>query len=309
MADARAVGVDIGGTFTKIAIVHATGTVEKQTRLPTGSHNEPEEFLARLKLDLQKYLDEEPDARGIGLALPGFLDERRRSITFNPNTPALVGYDFVDLLSPLGAVIHIETDLNVPAVAEYHLGAGKGSKRCMSATIGTGVGAAMVIDGQLLRITSDMIGDSGHVILDPEGPTCPVGCHGCTEALASTHAIERLARQVPTGWMRERREEDGTIPARAVIEACQAGDPLAVKILTEIGGWLGQWVASLAPIFLPDTFVLCGGVAEAGEPLRAACERRFYELAGPEYTRCTIKIGMFKGLAGVVGAAVPLLLE
>jgi len=312
MDQACAIGVDIGGTVTKIALVQAGGAILRQEHIPTGSRSEPEKYLAQLKDLLRDVVGDEARPIGIGLALPGFLSPDRHKITFNPNTPALVGYDFFDLLQPLGLPFHIEQDLNVPAVAEYHLGAGVGSRRCMSASIGTGLGAAVIIDGKLLDFSSHTVGDSGHIILDPDGPTCLVGCHGCGEALISAAAVERGALRaigesncVPL-WA---EMKDGKIPARIVIEACQAGDPLAVKILTEIGAWLGQWVASLAPIFLPDMVVLCGGVAEAGEPLRAACERRFLEIAGPEYTRCTIKLGMFKGLAGVIGAAVPLLLK
>jgi glucokinase len=312
MPPACAIGVDIGGTVTKIALVQADGVILHQENIPTGSHTAPEKYLARLKEILQEIaFGDQARPAGIGLALPGFLSPDRHEITFNPNTPELVGIDFFHLLQPLGLPLHIEQDLNVPLVAEYHLGAGKGSHRCMSASIGTGLGAAVILNGRLLDFSSHTIGDSGHIILDPDGPTCMVGCHGCGEALISVPAVERVALRMvaeldfPPPWA---AMKDGKIPARNVIKACQVGDPLAIMILSEIGTWLGQWLASLAPIFLPDTVVLCGGVAEAGEPLRAACERRFLEIAGPEYTHCTIKLGSFKGLAGVIGAALPLLL-
>lgn len=312
MNQAIAAGVDIGGSWTKLALIQADGTVLQQERIPTGAQAGAAAYLERLQNTLHELVSNQPELCGIGLALPGFLSDDRSSITFNPNTPALVGYNFADLLAPLGLPIHIEQDLNVPAVAEYHLGAGRGSRRFMSGSIGTGLGAAAIINGELLRFSSHTIGDSGHVILDPDGPTCPVGCHGCGEALTSAAAVERAALQLlddPRAGRLRSALQDGRVPAVAVIEACQQGDPLAIEILSGIGRWLGQWFASLAPIFLPDTIVLCGGVAEAGEPLRAACEARFLELSGPEYTHCTIKLGLFKSLAGVIGAAVPLLQE
>ncbi len=307
-----AIGVDIGGTFTKVALVRADGRILRQTRLPTVARQDPGPYLNRLVETLGEFALSRPKPSGIGLALPGFLSEERRSITFNPNTPALVGVDFVDLLEPLGLELQIDQDLNAPALAEYHLGAGRGSRRFLSASIGTGLGAAVIIDGALLRFSSHTVGDSGHVILDPNGPRCQVGCRGCAEALVSTQGVERAALMAiddPRAGRLQAAYSGGRVPAQAVISACQERDPLAVEIMSAIGSWLGQWLASLAPIFLPEKVVLCGGVAEAGAPLLAACRARFIELAGPEYTHCEISLSLFMGLAGVIGAATPFLLE
>jgi glucokinase len=307
-----AIGVDIGGTFTKIALVQADGRILRQAKLPTAARQYPEPYLNRLVETLGEFTLHSSKPAGIGLALPGFLSEGRRSIIFNPNTPALVGIDFPGLLEPLGLALQIDQDLNAPAVAEYHLGAGRGSRRFLSASIGTGLGAAVIIDGELLRFSSHTVGDSGHVILDPNGPRCRAGCRGCAEALVTTQAVERsalLALDDPRATRLQDAYRDGRVPAQAVISACREGDPLAVEIMGAIGGWLGQWLASLAPIFLPEKIVLCGGVAEAGISLLAVCRERFMELAGPEYTHCDISLSRFGGLAGVIGAATPFLLE
>jgi len=307
-----AVGVDIGGTHTKIALVQADGTILRQERIPTGSTVSPGPYLAHLKDRLRDFALSQPVPRGIGLGLPGFLSPDRRSILYNPNTPALLNIDFAAELEPLGLPIAIEQDLNIPALAEYHLGAGRGSRRFMSGAIGTGLGAAVIIDGELVRFAGHTLGDSGHIILDPDGPTCTAGCHGCAEALTTIPGVERAALQAlgdPRAGVLRAAVEDGRVPAWAVIQACRQGDPLAVEIMSGIGRWLGQWLASLTPMFFPDKIVLCGGIAEAGEPLLAACQARFYALAGAEYARCEIVPGQFKGMAGVVGAAIPFLLE
>ena len=305
-------GVDIGGSYTKVALVQQDGAILRTEQLPTGSHTGQAAYLNRLIGLLREMLAGSAGVKGIGLALPGLLTPDRHTITFNPNTPGLVGIDFYELLEPLGCPLAFEQDLNVPALAEYHLGAARGSRRLMSASIGTGLGAAVILDNELLRFSGNTVGDSGHIILDPEGPTCPVGCHGCGEALISAAAIERSALQRLDDPRSERLKAAMTgnsIAARDVINACQDGDPLAVEIITDTGNWLGQWLASLAPIFIPDTIVLCGGISEAGEPLRTAAEQRFRSLAGPEYTQCEISLGIFKGMAGVIGAAIPFLLE
>ena len=103
------------------------------------------------------------------------------------------------------------------------------------------------------------------------------------------------------------RDQTYRITAHEVISAVKVGQPWAIEIIDQIGDWLGQWLASVSPIFLPSHIVLCGGVAEAGEPLRKKAETRFRELSGPEYTQCVIALSHFGGRAGVIGAAAPFL--
>ncbi len=313
MAPRSAIGVDIGGSFTKIALVGAEGAILRDVSIPSDIQVEYKPYLERLISAVASLITDEPPPLGIGMALPGFLADDRHSITFNPNTPALVGVDMFEALSPLGLPLAFEQDLNVPALAEYYLGAGRDVRRLMSGTIGTGLGAAMIIDGELLRFSSHTIGDSGHIVLDPEGPTCLVGCHGCAEALTAVPAVEREAIKAladpRSARLRSALQPDGRIPASAVIKACQQGDPLAGEIMAGIGRWLGQWLACLAPVFLPERIVLCGGISEAGEALLAACRERFYEITGPEYARCDILLGKYKGYTGVIGAAIPFLIR
>jgi len=305
-----ALGVDIGGTYTKIALVSAEGAILRQEVIPTGSHGDPVGYLISLKEIISTYLSDAP--RGIGVSLPGFLTDDGRSPVYNPNTPALVGIDFVEWFSPLGLPVHTEQDLNAPALAEYHFGSGKGSRRFIAAAIGTGVGAGVILHGQVIRFTGYTTGDSGHIILEPGGPECTGGCKGCAEALVTIPAIERDAIQAFKMGQAESLKPfliENRISAQAIIHAAQIGDPSAVKIMQIIGQRLGLWLASLAPIFLPDRIALCGGVAEAGQVLLDACQKRFYDLTGPEYAQCDIVLGHFRGMAGVIGAATPFLIE
>jgi len=153
-----------------------------------------------------------------------------------------------------------------------------------------------------LDFAGSTIGDTGHMILMPDGPTCTAGCHGCAEALIATPNIVKLAQK-------SKGQKSTPISAHRVIAAARDGQPWAVEIIQKIGNWLGQWLASLSPIFLPSHIILCGGVAEAGEVLRLRAESRFRELGGPEYTRAKIAISRFGGQAGVIGAAAPFLIK
>ncbi len=309
MPTACAIGIDIGGTFTKAGLVAADGNVTGLVRFPTASHVDPAEYLKRLCMLVSDWSKEQPI--GIGLSLPGFHAPDGRSIEFNPNTPSLVGVDFVSLFESGCLPVRIEQDLNTPALSEHALGAGRHSRRFMAATIGTGAGVGVVLGGQLVRFTGNCAGDTGHIILEPDGPTCQVGCHGCAEALVTIPAVEREARarlgQKGANSLESRFYSRDSVTAREVIEAARAGDPISVDIMGLIGRRIGQWLASLAPIFLPDRIALCGGIVEAGAVTLDACRERFSQLTAADYAHCDIVVGRFRELAGIVGAAVPFL--
>jgi glucokinase len=295
----EAIGIDIGGTHTKLAIVSEDGEILHLENLSTTSRSDPTEYLNHLVQSIGS-LVERTSVIGIGLAAPGFLSPDRRSIRYNPNTPALVGIDFVGLLDRFHLPVRLEQDLNVPTVAEYYFGEYRGAPRLMTASIGTGLGAGFMMGDRVLDFSGSTIGDTGHIILKPDGPTCTAGCHGCAEALIATPNIERLAKKYAPA-------PSQPMKAQEVISAAKEGQYWAMKIIEEIGNWLGQWLASLSPIFLPSHILLCGGVAETGELLRRKAEARFRELSGPEYTQCVIAISRFGGHAGVIGAAAPFL--
>ncbi len=292
-----AIGIDIGGTYTKIGLVGRDGSVTRLERLRTAARQDPSNYFAHLRQMITSRMSENPI--GIGFSLPGFHAPDGHSIQFNPNTPALEGIDFFEAFQCYNLPVAIEQDLNSPALAEYFFGSGRGSRRFMAATIGTGVGVGVILEGKVLRFTGNTTGDTGHVILEPDGPQCTAGCHGCAEALVTIAGIEREAaqRQVYLKPSATRGQQ-----ARAVILAAQQGDPAALEIVTLTGRRLGQWLASLAPIFLPDRIALCGGVSEAGLPLVQACRERFYQLTGPGYAACSILLGEQRELAGVIGA-------
>src|ERR1041385_872964 len=206
----EAIGIDIGGTHTKLAIVAEDGEVLHIEKIPTAARAQPSAYLDRLVEQIEQ-LVRRRSITGIGLAAPGFLAEDRRSIRYNPNTPELVGMDFVNLLARFNLPVHVEQDLNAPAVAEYYFGEFRAAPRLMTVSIGTGLGAGFMIGDRVLDFAGSTIGDTGHIILQPDGPTCTAGCHGCAEALIATPNIDRLA------------EKHGHRRAHEVIAAARAG--------------------------------------------------------------------------------------
>jgi glucokinase len=245
---------------------------------------------------------------GIGLSVHGYVDAERHGPIVAPNTPGLCGLDLRNLLEDtFNLPVVVNADLTAHVLAEYHYGSGRGSRRFLCLAIGTGLGAGVVVNGEALRYLGGCAGDTGHVILQPDGPSCSMGCRGCAEALCAVPGIERLAK--------ERLGRD--VPAHEIISGARAGEPPYVAIIEQIGAWLGQTLATLCSIYLPDRVALSGGVSEAGPAVLAACERRFYELVGEYhkqaialsgqfYTGVTFVLAEMRGQTGVAGAVAEL---
>jgi glucokinase len=304
-------GIDIGGTNTKLGLVSASGRVSAFRRFPTEARGEsPEPFIHNLFTNGREMLAKAgPSVRGIGLSVHGYTDEARRGPVLCLNTPALHG---LDLKTPLerefNLPVVVNNDLTAHALAEYTFGTGRGARRFLCLAIGTGLGAGVIVDGEPLRYLGGCAGDTGHVILEPGGPSCSSGCRGCAEALCGVEGVERLALQV-YGY---------PVPTHQVIGAARQGeDPGALEVMARLGRYLGQALASLSAIYLPDRIALTGGTAEAGLPLLQATRQRFDELAGDYhrtfarlggelYSGVEIVLGKTRGETGIVGAAVEL---
>lgn len=308
-----ALGIDVGGTSTKVGLVDVGGHVSAFERIPTDVGTEPPDpFLARLKDCVRRVLDRAPgDVVGIGLSVHGWTDDARRGPILCVNTPSLHGVDMKGLLSEaFGLPVVVNNDLTAHVMAEYAYGVGQGARRFLCLALGTGLGAGVVVNGEPLRYVGGCAGDTGHVILEPGGPICSAGCRGCAEALCGVDGIERLARE----------EYGKAMSAHDVIAGAREGkDEKALVVMGRIGRWVGQLLASLSVIYLPDRMALTGGTAEAGPVLLEAARARWDELVGDfhrtyarmgdYYDGTEIVLGRTRGETGVVGAVVELFSE
>jgi glucokinase len=308
-----ALGIDVGGTNTKVGLVDVAGQVYGFERIPTDVGTEPPDpFLSRLKECVRRVLDRAPvDVKGIGLSVHGWTDDARRGPILCVNTPSLHGVDLKGLLSgAFGLPVVVNNDLTAHVLAEYAYGVGRGARRFLCLALGTGLGAGVVVNGEPLRYVGGCAGDTGHVILEPGGPACSTGCLGCAEALCGVEGIERLARE----------EFGRTVSAHDVITGAREGaDEKALAVMRRVGSWVGQLLASLSVIYLPDRMALTGGTAEAGPVLLETVRSRWEELVGryhrtyvemgDYYDGTEIVLGRTRGETGVVGAVVELLLS
>lgn len=308
----KALGVDIGGTNTKVGLVDLNGEVSHFKYFPTHVYgNDTNTFLKKMSLEISEILSATThEVAGIGISSHGYIDDERHGPIICESTPAISG---VDLFSWLQKEFHlpvlVSNDLTSHAMAEYYFGSGRGTHRFMAMAVGTGIGVGVVIDGQPLRFVGGTTGDTGRIILKPGGPKCKYNVSGSAEALCGTAYIEDQAELL----------YGKKTPAFQVINNARNGaDLIAIDIIQQIGGYLGWAIASLSAIFLPEKVSLTGGTTEAGQVLLEACRNSFdemvgdyhhilAELSGDYHQGVEIVLSKYRGESGVVGAVVEFL--
>jgi glucokinase len=287
-----ALGVDIGGTNTKVALVSDTGEVSAIENFRTGRD------FASLITNIREAAVRcrgSASIEGAGVAVAGFINPARDRLSYNPNLDWLVGFPLRDAIADaLGSAVTLEVDSNASCLGEYHFGAGRGSARFLCLVSGTGLGVGMIIDGALVRFMGECIGDAGHVVVDANGPECPCGGRGCAEAMVSERTIVQNAQSGAT--------------LRDVMANARQGNAGAIAALAAAGCALGVAMASLAQIFFPDRIALAGGLAEAEDLVLPAAEAEFRRTVNAE-ARAQVEVvkAALGWRATVIGAAAPLL--
>lgn len=299
--------IDVGGTKIAVALADDQGRLVARDQFPTLPERGPDvvlgETASRLR-DLARAHGAALDAVGVGSVGP--LDPRAGTLMNPPNFP---GWNHVPVKAALeralGAPVAIDNDANVAALAEHRHGAGRGARVLVYATISTGVGGGIVIEGRLLHGIGGAAGEFGHQTIRPDGPLCGCGNRGCLEAMASGTAIARRAREARAEAVLALAGGDaGAIHAGHVAQAARDGDAAAAAIwaaaMEDLAIGLGNVVTTLAP----DRLVLGGGVTKAGdqlmEPLKAGLARHVRMVPIHELDMRIAELG---DDAGLVGAA------
>ncbi|WP_054813249.1 ROK family glucokinase [Nocardia arizonensis] len=303
------VGIDVGGTNIRASVVDGDGDVLDTVQAPTPhSARALEDALERAVRELL------PRHRigAVGLAVAGFINADRSTVRFAPHLPWQDTPVAARLTRRLELPVILEHDANAAAWAEYRFGAAAGGHNVVLVAIGTGIGAALLIDGRLYRGSHGVAPELGHLQVVPQGRSCPCGKRGCWErycsgtALAET-AIELLATDPApsTVLAREVARDPGSLTGRRVAGAAQDGDPVAMRAMTDFARWLGLGLAFVSDIFDPDLVVIAGGVSSSA-PL-------FLDEAREEYARAVtgaghrplarIRTTQLGEAAGMIGAA------
>ena len=277
--------VDIGGTKIAVGVCDEDDTIVRSWTVPTESDADRiNENVAEL---YKKACESFDDISAIGISAAGNIKQDRRTVNFSANISAWINYDLSGHIEELiGADIPVvvENDANCAGWGEYVHGAGKGSRNMVMLTVGTGLGGAIVLNGELYRGSFGMAGELGHLPMVPDGDTCGCGLRGCAERYVSGSALERFAKAAV-----RRRPQDATrlmelcnghiedLRGPMISKAAQEGDVLGLYSFNKIGEWLGRTMAAISAVLDPDIYVIGGGVIAVGdillEPARQAYER------------------------------------
>jgi glucokinase len=284
------IGVDIGGTKIAAGVIDAGSQVIERMQRSTPAQQGADAVLATVVEMVTTLRAAHSEIAAVGVGSAGQVDSASGMVVdANENLPGFRGLALRDTLaSALHLPVAVENDVKAAALAEAARGDGQGARQMLLVMVGTGIGGALVIDGQIYRGASSIAGEIGHIpLMLSEGRLCACGRSGCIEAYASGRAISDIYMQLSQS---AQRLDVGTIAARA-----RSGEELARSVLSQAGYALGFTLGGLLNTLNPDTLVLGGGVLQAGElfldPLRnglhtqalpamlAACQLRRMELA------------------------------
>lgn len=276
------VGIDIGGTNTKLGIVDSRGTVLAKDSIKTNKHQRIEDYIQDLHqafLSLVESQNLDGEIVGIGVGAPN-ANYFKGTIEGAVNLPWKGVVPFVKLMEEVFHIpVRITNDANAAAIGEMTYGVARGVKDFIMITLGTGVGSGIVANGQLVYGSDGNAGELGHVIVRPNGRLCGCGRSGCLETYTSATGVARTAREFLELQRVEsllRRIPVQDITSKDVYDAAMAGDALAKEIFEYTGKILGEAFASFVAFSSPKMIVLFGGLTHAGDlimrPIKEAME-------------------------------------
>lgn len=274
-------GIDVGGTTVKLGFLDETGALLAHWEIPTDCSEGGSHILGDIARAVEDYLRaagvDRKDVIGIGVGVPGAVDNQgivHRCVN--------LGWGIVDLQRDLsrltGLPVRAGNDANVAALGEAWLGGGRGRKNMVLATLGTGIGGGIIIDGKILHGAHGGGGEIGHIPLHPKEETecCGCGKRGCAEQYGSATGIVRTARRylAAHGESSALRQAE-PLTAKAVFDAAKAGDAAALAICELVFDDLGLFLADVCCVCDPEIVVLGGGVSKAGQILLDGVQKAF----------------------------------
>jgi glucokinase len=306
------IGIDLSGATLKGALISHAGEIIQELRFETEDQSPDALFDRVVQAALSLRDDKNAGGRvgGIGVGIPGLVNRKTNRIEVMPNLPALSHIDITtDLSRETGLPVILDNDANAAAYGELQAGAARGRQDVFFVALGTGIGAGLIINGQIYRGAAGFAGEFGHMTIDPEGIECACGNIGCLETIASGPNIvrrtrERLYRDRTSSLSRLAIPRDREFTAEDIAHAASEGDEMAQVMMERTGMFLGIALAAVINLLNVEMVVMGGGVMEAGElilkPTIKETRRRAFP---PSFNSCEIVIAKLGATAGMIGAA------
>lgn len=306
-------GIDVGGTNTKLGLFSQDLRMLGKTSIPTESSGGPEDVIGRIAVasvalaadmghDMQ-------DVRAAGIGAPGPARIAEGIIEFAPNMPGFENIPIRAMLAArLGIPVVFENDANVACWGEFVAGAGRGVSDMVLITLGTGIGGGVVANGRLIHGFGDSAGEIGHTIVYPGGRPCPCGQKGCVEAYASATSTANRAMEALNEGRKSGLEAvyaaRGVLTSRDVYEYLEAGDDLAREIADGTAKALAIMCVNLVHVTSPELILFTGGMAAAGDVMLSRIRYFFGQFVWSSRKEpVRIELGQLWEDAGMVGSA------
>lgn len=321
------IGVDVGGTEVKFGLF--ADTLLEKWSIPTNTKNMGTEILPEIADSIEKVCWERGiDAAsiiGVGIGVPGPVTDSRhvqRCVNLGWGDKDVAGELAICLENSFSCesqrfLVRAANDANAAALGELWQGGGRQSKSLVMVTLGTGIGGGIVVDGKIFDGAWGSAGEIGHICCVDEVDiisTCSCGNRGCLEQIASATGIAAYAevcleKKMMDSVLREHMRKTGHLDAKDVLDAGKAGDLLADEIVEKAAFYLGRGIAAVCAVINPERILIGGGVAGAGEYLRAKVEKYFRKQAFHTMKDTPIRLGELGNQAGITGAAYRILSE
>ena len=307
------IGVDIGGTNIKIALVDFDGKIIYSNTTPTRAEMGYEAGINNIKQAIKDLAQETKmdlkSIEAIGFGLPGQIDYKAGIVKNLPNIPGWVNVPLAKIIEEEFSIpTRLDNDVRCAALGELNFGAGKGCENLICITVGTGIGSGIILNGKLVRGASNAAGEIGHIKMTMnDGPLCGCGDYGCFEAYASGPAIVTMAKEYISGGKSAKYKEmatDGIISPYIVAQAALQGDAVSIQIFKQMGKIIGLGLSSVINLLNPEKIIIGGGVADAGDILLDPIKQTIKERTMPIQAQAVeIVPAQLANTAGVIGAS------
>jgi glucokinase len=301
------VGVDLGGTTIKLGLIDPQNKILGRKRIPTNPEDGPEsaiEHIAEVVNEYRKFIPDKENISALGICCPGPLDHEMGMLINPTNLPKFYNVPLRQMLvDRLNMPVSMEHDAKSAALGEFYYGAGRHQKSMVYVVVGTGVGAAIIMDGQLIRGVKNFAGEIGHATVDRNGDLCSCGSKGCLETYTSGPWLaRRYQRLLDQESLTSHPTTEIPITGETVINLARVGNPLATKIMMEAGEAVGIAVATMAMILDVELYVFGGGVSKCGDlllkPARLTVSQYSFRTVGPHVRLMTSELGEDAPLLG-----------
>lgn len=306
------IGIDIGGTNIACGVVNESYEIIARSKVKTNAPRPYAEILEDIKKAVVLACEEAKisptDAESIGIGCPGTCNND--GVVEYSNNLGFVNVPLrPDIEAAFGVKTYLDNDANAAAFGEFIAGSAKGAKNAVAITLGTGVGAGIIIDGKIYSGSNCAGGEIGHTVIVVDGRPCTCGRKGCFEAYSSATGLVNMTREAaeqnPDSVMNTFIAEDGKVSARTAYRAMKQGDEAGKAVTEQYVKYLAAGIANTINTFQPDVLCVGGGVCNEGDtllvPLRKAVAEQVYTKNSAKNTE--IVVCSLGNDAGIIGAA------